>query len=280
MTMEQDGMATQTQTDVTVVNNAERTVVMNRRQLVCGLASGSVVALSGCVENPATGRSQLVLVSDAQLAQLSASAWTQLRQQTPVSRDAALNRRVTNVGQRIVNAVGLTRYNWEYTVFQSDQLNAFVMPGGKVGFYTGILELMETDDKIAVVMGHEVGHVTGRHAAERYSQQVAAGTLQTAAGVALQASDVSFAREAAAILGAGVQFGLLLPYSRKHELEADALGIDYMIRAGYDPRQAVPFWQSMAARSGGRRPPEFMSTHPDPANRIRQIEGMLRQRGY
>ncbi len=261
------------------------TIVMNRRELVSGLAAGTVVAFaggatSGCVENPALGRRQMLLVTDEQLAQLSASAWTQLRQQQPISRNSAYNRRLQSTGDRIVAASNLPNQDWEYTVFESDQINAFVMPGGKVGFYSGILDIMDNDDQVATVMGHEVGHVAGRHAAERYSQQIAANAALTATNIALQSQDVRFSQEIAAILGAGVSFGILLPYSRQHEYEADRLGVQYMANANYNPREALNFWQTMAGMSRGNKPLEFMSTHPSDESRIREMDTVVRRMGY
>ncbi|MGF1454416.1 MAG: M48 family metallopeptidase [Alphaproteobacteria bacterium] len=260
------------------------TIVMNRRELVSGLAAGTVVAFaggtSGCVENPALGRRQMLLVTDEQLAALSQSAWSQLRQQQPISRNSTYNRRLQTTGDRIVSASGLTGQNWEYTVFESDQINAFVMPGGKVGFTSGILHITDNHDQVATVMGHEVGHVAGRHAAERYSQAIAANAALTATNIALQSQDVRFSQEIAAILGAGVSFGILLPYSRKHEYEADRLGVQYMAQANYNPREALNFWQTMAGMNQGNKPLEFMSTHPSDTNRIREMDGVIRRLGY
>ncbi len=261
------------------------TIVMNRRELVTGLASGSVLAFAGagttaCVENQALGRRQMLLVSEEQLAQLAGSAWSQLRQQERVSRDPAYNRRLQSTGDRIVQASGLTNYNWEYTVFESDQINAFVMPGGKVGFYSGILDIMDNDDQVATVMGHEVGHVAGRHSAERYSQALAANAGLQITNIALQSQDVRFSQEIAAILGAGVSFGILLPYSRRHEYEADRLGVEYMARANYNPRQALNFWQNMSSMNQGNKPLEFMSTHPSDQSRIREMDTVIRRLGY
>jgi len=253
---------------------------LTRRQLVSGLAAGTIVALSGCVQNPALGRQQLILVSEGQLAQLSVSAWNQVKKKEKISRNKTLNRRVRTVGSRIVSAAGLGGQNWEYVVFDSKQANAFVMPGGKVGVFSGIMKRMENDDQLATVLGHEVGHVTARHSAERYSQQLAAGVGMTAAAAALEAGDVRGARDIAAILGAGVTFGVLLPYSRRHELEADRLGLTYMARANYDPRQSVRFWQNMTANRKGAPPPELMSTHPSDATRIAALRQQLAAMGY
>lgn len=259
----------------------ENIVRMNRRQILQGLACGSVVAIApGCTENTALGRSQLMLVSDSQIQQLSAQAWQQSLQRERISRDPALNAQLNRVGQRITRASGLN-YPWEFVVFDSDQQNAWVLPGGKVAFYRGILETMDNDDQVATVMGHEAAHLAGRHAAERASQQQAAGIGLGLASVALDAGDVENTAQWAAILGAGVTFGVLLPYSRRHELEADRIGVDYMVRAGYNPREALDFWTSKAAEADSPRSvPEFASTHPSDATRIAALREYLAARNY
>lgn len=261
-------------------------IEMTRRELVRGLAAGTVVAmtgpaLSGCRQNPALGRDQLLFVSDGQLAALAAGTWRKAVAATPRSRDP----RVPRVGERIVEAArtrfphrGLGDHDWEFVVFDDDQVNAWVLPGGKVGFYTGILDIMENEDQVATVMGHEVGHVVGRHAAERFSQRLLAQGALIGVGVALSQADTGYADEIAAVLGAGVTFGVLLPYSRKHEYEADRLGIDFMMGGGYAPREALRFWDSMARRSDGKGF-EFMSTHPSDANRIAAMRQHLGARG-
>ncbi|MEL7485802.1 MAG: M48 family metallopeptidase [Pseudomonadota bacterium] len=267
------------------------TVTMSRRELINGLAAGSVVAFSGaaasgCTTNEALGRRQLILVSDEQLAQLSAQSWSQALQQNRQTSDPALRRRVERVGDRIVRAAdqrfpeqNLTQNNWEFAVFDDDTVNAWVMPGGKVGFHTGLLDIMDNDDQIATVMGHEGGHVVGRHAAERYSQQIAAQGGLTLANVALAAGDVENAGMIAGILGAGVTFGVILPYSRKHEYEADRLGADFMVGADYRANEAVRFWDTMTQQSG-QRPAEFMSTHPSDSSRITAMRSYITNQGY
>ena len=256
-------------------------IEMNRRQLVKGLAAGYIVAVGGCVQNQQLGRQQLLLVSEAQMTQLSASAWNQIRQKQKVSKNSSLNRRLNTVGPKLVQAAGLQNQPWEYTVFEGDEANAFVLPGGKVGFYEGIFKRMENDDQLATVLGHEVAHVAARHSAERYSQQMAAGIGMQAAQIGLQSGDVTGASQIAAILGAGVQFGILLPYSRTHELEADRLGVTYMHKAGFDPRQSLRFWQNMTAQRGSKAPPpELMSTHPSDATRISALRQHLTALGY
>lgn len=254
-------------------------ITLSRREIVQGLAAGTVVAASGCVTNPETGRSQLMFISDQQLAQMSVGAWDEIKQQEPVSSDRRLNSRLQRVGDSITAAAGRQDQGWEYAVFDTDTVNAFVLPSRQVGFYKGLLDLAENDDQVAAVFGHEVGHVSGRHAAERYSQTIAATGLLTAATVWLASSDVENKGAIAAALGVGVQFGVLLPYSRRHELEADRLGVDYMAAAGYDPRQSLRFWELMNA-SGGQRPPELLSTHPAPETRMRALDAYIRQKGY
>ena len=244
-------------------------VVMSRREMVLGLATGSVVALSGCAYNEALGRKQLMLVSDGDLAQLSASTWKQVKQEERLSSNADYKRRLERVGTKIADATGRSDLAWEFAVFESDQVNAWVLPGGKVGFYTGILDIMENDDQIATVMGHEGGHVVSRHAAERMSQQMLAQGLTMVSAVALAADGKRNNDWIAGALGAGLTFGVILPYSRKHEYEADRLGVDFMHQSGYRPNEALRFWQGMSAAAANRRKPaEFMSTHPSDTSRI------------
>ncbi len=248
---------------------------MDRRDLLRGLASGSIVLLASCAtyQNPETGRGQFIIVDEAQLQQASLSAWQQMRQQTPTWNNAAAQRRLETVGRRIVNAAGRGNQSWEFVLFNSDEKNAFVLPGGQVGFYRGLFEICATDDYMATVLGHEVGHVTGRHAAERYSRETATQTALQVAGAAVS-SDMAMAA-----LGLGAQVGLSLPFSREQEAEADILGLNYMRAASYDVRQSIPFWAAMQS-GGGSRPPEFLSTHPDPANRIERIRGYINQQGW
>lgn len=253
-----------------------RTVTLNRRQVVAGLASGSVVALSGCVKNEHLGRSQLMIVSDEQLIALSNQTWSHIvsnRRVLPLS--ATETKSIQKVGGRVVDAAGMSgQRNWQFWVLDDPSVNAFVMPGGQVAFNRGIVEAFANDDQAATVMGHEVGHVVGRHAAERASQRRLAGIGLAVVAVALVGAQVDHAGEIAAVLGAGVTFGIILPYSRQHEYEADRLGVRYMAEAGYRPKEAVAFWQTMQDLNH-RRPMEFMSTHPSDANRIKALRAEL-----
>ncbi len=254
-------------TEVTVL---PYTVTMSRREIVRGLASGSVVVLAGgCTYNEELGRSQLLFVSSGQMAQLAASAWTDLKRKEKTTSNPKYVNRVQRVAPKIIQASGNSPSQWEVQVFDSKDLNAFALPGGKIGFYTGILDIMENDDQIATVAGHEVAHVNYNHSGERFSQSSLAQAGLTVAQVATSGSQ--YGGQIAGILGMGATLGVILPFSRKHELEADKFGLRYMHRAGYDPNQALRFWEKMSAKKGGGGPPEFLSTHPSDATRMAQI---------
>lgn len=247
-----------------------QTVTMSRREIIRGLAAGSVVVIApGCAYNETLGRNQLLFVSQGQMAQLASSAWSDLKKQEKISTDPRYVSRMQRVAPRMIQAAGGDPSQWEVQVFQSDQLNAFALPGGKIGFYTGILDIMENDDQIATVMGHEVAHVNFNHAGERYSQSSLAGAGLTVAQVAVSGSQ--YQNQILGVLGAGASLGVILPFSRKHELEADKFGVRYMSRARYNPNQAIRFWEKMAAKKSGQ-PPEFLSTHPSDATRIAQLK--------
>lgn len=253
------------------------TAAKRRRLAVAALAGAAAFVLAACATNPVTGRSQLLLVDEGQLSQASALAWQEVKQQTPLYTNPAAQARVRDVGLKIGRGAGLDTAGWEFVVFDSPERNAFVLPGGRVGVYRGLLELAQNDSQLATVIGHEVAHVTSRHAAERASQTTIA-QLGLTAGQALGGSQNG--RLIGAALGLGAQYGVLLPYSRLQESEADRIGLDYMVKAGFDPRQAVTFWERMRDASGGGRTPQFLSTHPDPDNRIRRLQELIAQQGY
>lgn len=232
-----------------------------------------VAALAACDTVPITGRSQLNFVGAEQANQLGTEAFQQIKAKERISHDAAANAMVQRVAQRIAAASGL-KENWEFVVFDSPQVNAFALPGGKIGVYTGILPVVGDDSGLATVLGHEVGHVLANHAAERISrsQLIEAGTGVAAA--VLGGSDPATQQSIAALLGAGASVGLELPFSRSQELEADRIGLSLMAKAGYDPHAAIPFWQRMQAASKGG-PPQFLSTHPAEENRIARIRELL-----
>ncbi len=278
------------------LENAQR-IKMSRRGMIKGLAMGSIVPIvTGCSTNPVTGESQLILpgFDNASLAAMSSSAWTEMKKQTPQTGDSRLRGRVLGVWDR--TAKGRTaslkdKYNqsvpyvaneWEVAVFDTDDINAFVMPGQQVGVYRGITELTENDDQLASILGHEAGHIDGRHSAARASAQMASQVAMVAGQIAIAQSDElrQYGNTIAALGGAAIQFGILLPYSRNHELQADKLGVDYMYKAGYDVKQAPRLWELMDKKSAGNRPPEFMSTHPDPGRRRNELINYINANGY
>ena len=249
-----------------------------RPQLALAIGASVLVmgVASGCAYNEALGRDQFLITNDAALTQQADAAWAETLRTQTVIRDAAQNERVRRVGDRVVNAAGLGGRSWEYAVFQDSKPNAFVLPSGKIGVTSGLLSLVQNDDQLAAVLGHEVGHVVARHAAERYST-----TAVAQAGVGLAQGVAGDYGQAAGALGSlGAQFGVLLPFSRRDELEADRLGVDYMQAAGYQPRESILLWQLMAAQSGRSSTPQFASTHPSDQTRIAALEAYLTQRGW
>jgi predicted Zn-dependent protease len=237
--------------------------------------------LCACARAPETGRHQLLLVNSGEVLQLSQSEFEKLKQTTPISKDTTQNEMVTRVGRRIAAVVPLPDAQWEFVVFDKpDVLNAFALPGGKVGVYSGILKVTQNEAGLATVLGHEVSHAVARHGEERMSE----GLLLQLGGVVL--SELTSTRPEAAqqllqaAYGVGANVGVMLPHSRKQESEADHLGLLYMARAGYDPHEAAEFWKRFSAynqQHGGGKPPEFLSTHPLDDKRIHDIEELLPQ---
>lgn len=240
---------------------------MSRRGLLAAMMSAGLVA---CSENAATGRRQLVVVSDAQLSQMANASWAQISAQTPPVADPAVQDRLARIGRPLALAAQRPDLDWSFTVLNSPDLNAFVLPNGRVGFFKGLLDLARSDDEIGAVLGHEIGHILARHPAERVSHQLA---TQVGVGVAQllmsNGENAEYADEVGAALGLGAQFGVILPYARSHELEADRVGVGLMRRAGMDPAAALTFWDRMTrAGRGDNRPPEVLSTHPADDRRI------------
>jgi len=236
-----------------------------------------LVGLFGCTTVTESGRKQLILTSAAQETQMGLAAFTQIKREEKISHDVMANDRVTEVGRRIARSVGrdLPEAKWEFVVFDSAELNAFALPGGKVGVYLGLLNLAESNDELAAVIGHEIAHVTSRHAGERMSHQMLASGVQEGSEMIMDAKDVDPQKRAITrtMLGIGTTVGAILPFSRLHESEADAIGLRFAAGAGYDPRAAVTFWQRMQkANEGQQRPPEFLSTHPSSQTRIADLK--------
>jgi predicted Zn-dependent protease len=246
-----------------------------------------VIALllaAACETVPVTGRSQIILFSEGEVVQMSDQLHTQFiteaRQKgllvTPSSPEATRQlEMVDRVGRRIIDAAGLAdKYKWEITLIRDQQANAFVRPNGKIVVYTGIMPIAKTEAGLAAVLGHEVSHVIARHSAERLTQSMLAQAGVQAANVVAAAFDPAYQAVTAAVVGYGVQYGALLPYSRAHESEADHLGLIHMAKAGYDPVEAIALWQRMD-QAGGSRQPQWMSTHPNPSTRIAQLREWL-----
>lgn len=245
---------------------------LSRRAFLALLSCGC----AACTTVPITGRSQIMLLPEDAELQMGLSAFREVLSKSTVSADPALNAQVTRVGQRIAQATGRTDYRWEFKVLESKQANAFALPGGKVAVYTGILPITRDDAGLAAVLGHEVAHATARHGGERVSQTLLVQVGLAATQAALARNDPRTVQQVTALLGAGASVGLLLPWSRSQESEADHLGLIYMAKAGYHPSAARDLWIRMDEASRGQpRPPEFLSTHPAPATRIRQIEAWI-----
>ena len=240
-----------------------------------------LLLLGACTTVPHTGRQALHLVSEAELARSASMSFSAMKREGVVSRDPAMNARLQRVGRRIAKVAEPDMpgpVQWEFVVFEDDgQLNAFAMPGGKVAVYSGLLKLLETDDELAAVIGHEVAHVVAGHSNERVSQQMVAAGGAAVLQVGSSYYDLSRGERALLLsaFGAGATVGVLLPFSRTHELEADEIGLLYAARAGYNPMAAVKFWERLSAEKTGGAPPELLSTHPADSRRINQIKMQL-----
>jgi len=233
----------------------------------------AVAATAACTTAPYTRRSQLIVVSAEQENALGARAYSQVLSKSRVATQPVVVRPVEEVGQRIARVADRPDYRWQFKVIDDPkQQNAFALPGGKVAVYTGLFPTAETTTGLAVVLGHEIAHALARHGAERMSQAMAAEAGGTLLGAVFGGGPGTSAILAA--YGLGAQVGVLLPYSRTQESEADHIGLLLMAQAGYDPHGALAFWQRME-RAGGQNPPEFLSTHPSHGTREQQIQAWL-----
>lgn len=244
-----------------------------------GLLLVFTLFLSGCYTVPETGRRTLQLIPIGQEMQMGASAFTEIQQQEPLSNDSEALAMVQRVGSRIAEQArqDMEGAEWEFVLFEGDDtINAFALPGGKVGVYTGLLNVAETEDALAVVLGHEIAHVTARHGTERMSRALALAAGGIGLGLATRDQDAQTRDALALAYGAVATVGVELPFSRLAENEADEIGLYYAARAGYDPRVAIGFWQRMYEAAGQRvRPPEFLSTHPADETRIARLEAIM-----
>jgi predicted Zn-dependent protease len=249
----------------------------NLVQFVSGLLAvgASAAWLVGCATVPETGRSQLRLIPASEEVQLGLRSFEQLKKELKISQDAQARAMVERVGRALAAVAPLPDAQWEFVLFESAEANAFCLPGGKVGVYTGLLPITRDEAGLAAVLGHEVAHAVARHGAERLSHEL----LRQAGGQVLAATishtDPRAQQLATLAYGVSTQIGAILPYSRLHESEADYLGLLFMARAGYDPRAAIDFWQRFAEYNrthGGARIPAWLRTHPLDETRIQQLQ--------
>ncbi len=257
------------------------------KRTFCRLLTLSLLlsVLAGCATVPITGRRQLTIIPGGEMRAMSFSQYDQVLADAQLSQDAEATAMVRQVGLRIQDAVeryfaqqglssALDGYAWEFNLLESEQVNAWCMPGGKVAFYTGILPVCQGQAGVAVVMGHEIAHAIAEHGNERMSQ----GLLLQMGGMALGEAIKDKPAETQALymgaFGLGAQYGAMLPFSRKHESEADHMGLIFMAMAGFDPHEAPRLWERMAAQ-GGAGVPEFMSTHPSDETRIRDLNAHM-----
>lgn len=251
--------------------------------LSVGASLGFLSTLAGCYRAPGTSRDQFIYISEEKEIAMGISGFHEILRKARLSEDLEVTEMVNRVGTRIAAAANKPEYQWEFVVIQDDRsINAFALPGGKVAVFTGILPLTKTEDGLATVMGHEVAHALQRHGAERYSR----GVLESIAQVGALAAGAAAGRPDAAMAAMSAYgVGVSLPFGRSQEAEADRIGLRLMAQAGYDPREAVPFWERMsgcprqlidkACFRAKQNIPEFLSTHPSDVSRINQIEAWL-----
>lgn len=231
--------------------------------------------LAACATAPYTQRSQLMLISPAEENQLGAQAFQQVLSKEKVLHDPALQAVVDRIGWRVANAAARPDFKWQFVVIDNPKTaNAFALPGGKVAVYTGIFPVAKTEGGLAAVMAHEVGHVLARHGGERLSQGLLAQMGAAAVQVGMAGSNPGVVQGVMVAYGLGANVGVLLPYGRLQESEADRIGLILMAQAGYDPREAVQLWQRMAQQDR-QAPPEFLSTHPSAGTRIQDLQHLM-----
>ncbi|MCG9697351.1 M48 family metallopeptidase [Shewanella sp. Isolate11] len=228
--------------------------------------------LSGCATHQSpTGRGQVLLFSSMQMDQMGAESFAAMKKQQPISQDKQLNQYVQCVANRITAVLPGQQPKWDVVLFDSEQVNAFALPGGHIGVYSGLLSVANNQHQLAAVLGHEVAHVLANHSNEQVSRAQMTGTGMQLANAALEIGEVSHRDLYMAALGLGAQVGFILPYGREQETEADIIGAQLMAQAGFDPRESISLWQNMA-KAGGSQGPELMSTHPSHGRRIADLQ--------
>ena len=232
-----------------------------------------IFVLSACTHSPYTHRQQLILVSPAQEMQMGYKAEQDILRKSSINRDPRLNAMVRRVGMRIARVANQPNYRWTFHVINGKEINAFCLPGGKIFVYTGLLRIIDNDSQLATVIAHEVAHAIARHGAERISM-MQLGDLGRK--LAIKAAGARYQNVINQVYGISANYGVFLPYSRSFEYEADEIGLYLMAKAGYDPREAIKFWEKMMnATRNMKKPPEFASTHPSDINRIRRLQALL-----
>lgn len=232
----------------------------------------AVCLLGACTVSP-TGRKQLILMPEAQVDQMGLQAFDTLKKDKPLSTNARYNQIASCIAGNITQSIG---GNWEVVVFDDASFNAFALPGNKIGVYSGMFNLVENQDQLAAVIGHEIGHVLAKHSNERASQEMAVNSGM-ALIQAMSTPTSALGQTAFGLLGVGAEYGVLMPYGRLQESEADIIGLDLMAKAGFDPRQSINLWQKMDQAVQGRQPVEFLSTHPSHATRVQDLQQHMPQ---
>ena len=231
----------------------------------------------GCTgKTPITGREQVIFMSPGEEKALGESSYKEFLSKAKISSDKVQSARVKNIGKKIAVAADRADFEWEFNLVEDKQINAFCLPGGKVVVYTGILSVAKNDDQLATVMSHEIAHALARHGAERMSHQQISSGIQTLGNIIIGAAAPEYRNAFNIAYGYGTQFGVMLPYSRSHEYEADAIGVYLMKQSGYDINEAVKFWQNMKEVKG-KSQIEFFSTHPSDDNRIKRISEIVKE---
>jgi predicted Zn-dependent protease len=252
-----------------------RAPAISRRALLSAVAAAGSLPLTGCDLEDSRWLADLLVPPELE-RELGDAAFREILAEIPVARDAGVQRRVAAVGRRVVEAASASPTSWEFVVLARDEANAFALPGGRVGVFTGMLGVAANEAQLATVLGHEVGHVLARHAAQRILADHALRLVLRAVAGLLEHSEVPIPPELVVTLGAGLaDLGLIRPFSRRQELEADRLGVGLMAAAGYDPAQSIAFWERMTRLGAGQAPPAFLSTHPSSAARIEQLRMLV-----
>ena len=247
---------------------------LSRRGLLHLLSAGGIAAtLPGCDQVQLPFR----LVSENQLAAMGLQSWQQIKANTPASSNRSYQAAAQQIADRLLRAARLNPAEWEVQVFSSQQVNAFALPGKRIGIYDGMFQVTESAGQMAAVVGHEIGHVQAEHSRARIEAEMIRNFGVQLIQIALDIKQIAYSREIAALLGLGAEYGLVRPYGRQQELEADRLGLSLMAQAGYRPEDAVALWRRMQERGGQAANLGFLSTHPAPADRVKALEALIQQ---